>query len=199
MPKYGLVSLGLIIVFLATAHIFSYKEAVANGYKDVETYYFMAGNGFDESSSKKYLSHHLERWPLQLLVGYLSKGLNIDIWTMYRVLVLVLIAITYYVIRSLNCPVNNKMAIFSLILFNPYTFRSFYAVPGMISDCTLYVGLLFVVCGIINKVGFQVFLGVFLSVISRQTSILLIPIFITLYYFKYLTLRNLIIYCFVMI
>ena len=193
--KYGLVSLGLIIVFIATAHTFSYEESVINGYKDVETYTFIANHGFEDGVGQKYYNHHLERWPIHVLVGYLSRLSNFSLWSTYRIGVLVLVFICFLTIKSLKVSDIKKIAIFSFILFNPYSFRPCFAAPGMISDCALIVGFLVLMCGIINNNSFQIITGVLFAVISKQTGILLIPILIILYYFKYVSIRILIMSC----
>jgi len=197
--KYFLPSFFLLIVFLTTTHTFSYEESISYGYKDIETYSFISTNGFESGAAQKYYNHHLERWPIHISVGLLSRLLNINVWSVYRIAILILIFFCYISIKSLNISEIKKIAIFSLILFNPYTFRSFYAAPGMISDCALLVSFLLVICGILNNNNLQISSGVFLSVISRQTSILLIPIIITLYFLNYLRLRYLLIYVFILI
>ena len=162
MQKYGLVSLGLIVVFIATAHTFNYEESISNDYNDIKTYYFMSNNGFVEGAGKDYPSHHLERWPIHLGVGSISKFFSISIWNVYRISIIILGLICFFSIKSLKTLDVNKIAIFSLIIFNPYSFRLFYAAPGMISDAGIYVAFLIITCGILNKSNAQIIVGIFL-------------------------------------
>jgi len=199
MPKYGLASLGLIIVFIATAHTFSYEEAILNDYNDIKTYYFMSTNGFVEGAGEIYPSHHLERWPIHLAIGSISKFFSLNLWKAYRISIIILGLICFFAIKSLKATDLNKIAIFSLIIFNPYSFRLFYAAPGMISDLGIYVAFLIIICGILNKSNTQIIGGIFLSVISRQTSIMLIPILILLTYFDYISFKNCIKYIFILV
>ena len=149
MQNYALNSLGLFILFLITGHTFSYEDSlVETGYTDTKVYYFMAESDFDENAYKKYSSLHLERWPLQILVKYLSKGLNLNLWNIYMIIVFLLIASTWLVINSLKCPDINKTAIFAILLFNPYAFRSYYAVPGIVNESGLFFGFIIIVCGL---------------------------------------------------
>jgi len=199
MQKYGLVSLGLIIVFLATAHTFNYEESISNDYNDIKTYYFMSTNGFVEGAGEIYPSHHLERWPIHLAVGSISNFFSLNVWKVYRISIIILGLISFFAIKSLKTTDLNKIAIFSLIIFNPYSFRLFYAAPGMISDLGIYVAFLIIICGILNKSNTQIIGGIFLSVISRQTSIMLVPILILLTYFDYISYKNCIKYIFLII
>ena len=98
--------------------------------------------------------------------------------------------LSFFVIASLVVPDSNKIAAFALILFNPYGFRLFYSIPGMISDTVLYVGFLEAVCGLLNKSQKQIFLGIILAAIGRQTSVLLVPFFVALWWFKEIKLKD---------
>ena len=69
----------------------------------------------------------------------------------------------------------------------------------MISDSTLYLGFIFLVCGLLNKSQSQIFLGIIVAALSRQTSILLVPIFMALSYFKYIKPKDLLIYSSILI
>ena len=100
MQKYGLVSLGLIIVFLATAHTFNYEESISNDYNDIKTYYFMSTNGFVEGAGEIYPSHHLERWPIHLAVGSISKFFSLNVWKVYRISIIILGLISFFAISK---------------------------------------------------------------------------------------------------
>ena len=89
--KYFLPSFFLLIVFLTTTHTFSYEESISYGYKDIETYSFISTNGFESGAAQKYYNHHLERWPIHISVGLLSRLLNINVWSVYRIAILILI------------------------------------------------------------------------------------------------------------
>ena len=117
--KYGFTSLILILTFIITSNAFNYEDAVANGFNDVKSYYFIATNGFTEDGAPNHFQHHLERWPIHVLVGSLSRVLDVNIWTIYRISVLILIFSSVFIIGSFGCNDYKKLAIFTFLLFNP--------------------------------------------------------------------------------
>ena len=194
MKNYTILTFILIFLFVLTAHKISYEEAPALGYSDTQSYCFIAEKGFDKREGNNYASHHLERWPLHITIGSLAKATNLDIWSLYRAIVLLFVFLTYLVIFSLKISTLNKIASFAFLLLNPYAFRIFYSVPGMVSDAAIYLGFVFVVCGFFNKSHSLIIGGVLLSIVGKQTSILLLPIFMVLFYLKYIKAKELLFY-----
>lgn len=168
-----------IAVFLLSAYSYSYTEAITKGYSDIEAYIAIAKVADIEqmhSLSSKYLWHHLERWPINLLLGVLAKNLDLELWSVYRSAVLICMAVTAFVIQRLRCDVPRKLAFFMLVLFNPYTFRIYYGVPGMMADCLFYTAIVGISVGMFNRNSMMIGLFVILASLSRQTSILLVPV-----------------------
>ena len=184
ISQFSIISIILSIIFFLTNRLLSYEDALAIGFTDIKSYYFIAGNSLLNAENSSFSIHIIERWPLYKLIGYISYVLNLDLWITFRLLVLLLVGLSILIINSLKTSDRNKIAIFSFILFNPYTFRSYYA-AGMIGDCAFFVSILLISCGIINKSSFQIIVGSIAAIIFRQSAILLVPIFIFLFYFKY--------------
>jgi len=199
MRTYSLTSFLLFIVFLITAHTFNYDEAALVGYADVEPYHYISTHGINNDAGSIYPYRYLERWPLHLIVKWGSETFNLNVWIIYRYTIIILGLLCFVVIKKLNISDLKKIAIFTFIIFNPYSFRLYYAVPGMVSDCALLVSFLIVICGILLKSHTQIILGILLAIIARQNSILLIPILVILYYSKYLSKKNLVIYCLIIL
>lgn len=168
-----------IIVFLLSAYSYSYTEAITKGYSDIDAYIAIARVANIEglhSLSSIYLWHHLERWPINLLLGVLANNLDVELWSIYRSAVLICMVVTAVVIEQLRCDVPRKLAFFMLVLFNPYTFRIYYGVPGMMADCFFYTAIVGISVGMFNRNSLMICLFVILASLSRQTSILLVPV-----------------------
>ena len=80
----------IFISFFITSNTFNYEQAVANGYTDVKTYFDIASEGFVEKTGLSGNLHRLERWPIHIMVHLISKSFHLDIWTIYRVLIIIL-------------------------------------------------------------------------------------------------------------
>ena len=189
MAKYRLISLVLILLFIATSHVFKYSEAILNGFTDIETYYFVAQNGIVDNASTYYPSHHLERWGLHLFIGYIATTLNLDLWTIYKSGVILCLLMSMILIQSLRWNYLQKISALILVIYNPYTFRLYYAAPGIISDCLFYTSILALVVGILNRSNLLIILAITIASIARQTSLILIPILILLHIFNHLSLK----------
>ncbi len=191
ISQFSIISVILSIIFFSTNRLLSYEDALASGFTDIKSYYYIASDVLLNAGDLGFSAHiHIiERWPLYKLIGYFSDILNLDIWILFKALVILLVGLSILIINSLKTSDRNKIAIFSFILFNPYTFRSYYAV-GMVGDCAFFVSILLITCGIINKSSFQIIIGSVAAIIFRQSAILLVPIFIFLFYFKYVSKKT---------
>jgi len=176
-------------LFIATSHVFTYSEAIVNGFSDIETYYFVAQNGFDGNAIPNFPQHHLERWGINVFIGYISSTLNLDLWNVYKSGVILCLLISVLLIQSLNWSDIQKIAALILVIYNPYSFRLYYSAPGMISDCLFYTSILALVVGILNRSNLLIILAITISAIARQTSLILIPILIILHLYNHISLK----------
>jgi len=120
--------------------------------------------------------HRLERWPLHFLMGRLASLFSINVWEVERVFVLFGMGATLVLIGSLRAGLWQKIAIYSLLIFSPYAFRQYYAVPGMLSDCFFYVAIVGLAVGMWKKQWVLIALSICCACFIRQTGILLLPL-----------------------
>ena len=173
---FGLILLGFLLL---SAHFYTYHDAVTKGFSDVVPYVKMA-TAPDFTSfhalSNDFAIHHLERWPVHLFVGTIISITGLDFWTAYRLGVLVCLLLVIFLVGQLQCSATAKKAFLVLVLFSPYTFRQYLAVPAMISDCLFYTAVIGFAVGMYKRnlvmlTGFAV-----LACLARQTGIILVPI-----------------------
>jgi len=176
---YAFLALLLSAVFILTANPFTYEQAITRGFSDVIDYMAVA-NAPDLGSmyqfSLTHAMHRLERWPLHFLMGRLSSLSSINVWEVERVFVLLGMGITLVLIGSLRAGLWQKLAIYSLLIFSPYAFRQYYAVPGMLSDCFFYVAIVGLAVGMWKKQWLLMALSICCACFLRQTGVLLLPL-----------------------
>jgi hypothetical protein len=176
---YAFLALLLIAVFLITAHPFTYEQAITRGFSDVIDYMAVA-NAPDLASiypfSLTHAMHRLERWPLHFLMGRLSSLSGINVWEVERIFVLLGMGVTLVLIGSLRTGLWQKLAIYALLIFSSYSFRQYYAVPGMLSDCFFYVAIAGLAVGMWKKQWMLIGLSICCACFLRQTGVLLLPL-----------------------
>jgi hypothetical protein len=126
--------------------------------------------------SQTYGMHRLERWPLHFLMGRLASMSSINVWDLERIFALLGMGITLVLIGSLRAGIWQKLAIYSLLIFSPYAFRQYYAIPGMLSDCFFYVAIVGLAVGMWKKQWILIALSICCACLIRQTGILLLPL-----------------------
>ena len=171
----------LILIFLISQHIFSVYNSNLLGYSDINNYIFIADNGFKSNVNLNIPLHHLERWPIHILIGYLSILLKIEIHYVYILFQCIVLIYTFFLIEYFKTCDIIKLSIFSLILFNPYLFRLYFCVPEMISDSIFLAGSITFIVALLNANNKMNLIGLFLMIISRQTVLLLVPIILIMY------------------
>ena len=80
-----LMVLIMLLIFFGTSNTFDYNEAISNGYSDVITYFQIASDGFDKNIGESNTLHRIERWPIHIIVHYVSKVTSIEIWSIYLI------------------------------------------------------------------------------------------------------------------
>lgn len=176
---FFLLALSLSLLFVWTAHPFTYEQAVVWGFPDVIEYMAVATAPNFESLhnlSLAHAMHRLERWPLHFVVGRLAIALDGNVWELERVFVLLGMGLVYLLIASLRTGLGQKIAMFALLIFCPYTFRQYYAIPGMLSDCFFYVAILGLAVSMWKKQWLLLTFSLCCACFLRQTGVLLLPI-----------------------
>ena len=176
---YFCIAFLLGVVFLLTAYPFTYDQAVSRGFSDVIDYMVVANSPTIVSLADLSLTHamyRLERWPLHFLMGAMSREFGMDIWDLERAFVILSMGVTLFLVNSLRTGIWQKLAIYSLLIFSPYAFRQYYAVPGMLSDCFFYVAIVGLAVGMWKKQWILITLSICCACFIRQTGILLLPL-----------------------
>ncbi len=180
--NYIIISALLLVLFFVTTNRYTFDQALTLGFPDAFSYYSISkifSNFYDLSGLP---SHHLERWMIFLFLGKISSLLSVDIWLIYRLFVVFLMLLTvilFMYFKKLNT--YNSIASLILLFCNPYLFKMYYAVPSELSDALFVFGLILFVLGL-NPVKHSFLIsGVLICCISKQTSIMLIPILTLLY------------------
>jgi len=166
-------------LFFLTAYSFTYDQAIIRGFSDVVDY--MAVAHAPNLSALTDLSlthalHRLERWPLHFLMGMMSRSMDIDAWVLEKYCVIAAMGAGLLLVGSLHAGLWQKLALFALLIFSPYTFRQYYAVPGMLADCIFYVAILGLAVGMCGRRWPLMILALCCACFVRQTGILLLPI-----------------------
>ncbi|CAN1499945.1 hypothetical protein MCEZE4_00467 [Burkholderiaceae bacterium] len=171
----------LVTVLILTGASQSYSLSITQGFSDVASYVRIATTTENQSFfllSQDIQLHHLERWPVHTIAGLLARTLGLPIWDVYKGGVFSCLFASALLVLALKCPIRNKLAYFVLIIFSPYTFRIYYGVPGMISDCIFYTCIIGFSVGIFNRAFFLISIFTILACICRQSGALLIPILV---------------------
>lgn len=176
---YFYIAFLLGVGFLLTANPFTYEQAITRGFSDVIDYMTVTNSPTIASLADLSLTHamhRLERWPLHFLMGAISRQIGVDVWDLERIFVILSMGVTLFLVNSLRAGLWQKLALFSLLIFSPYTFRQYYAVPGMLSDCLFYVAIIGFAVGMWGARWGLILISLCCACFVRQTGILLLPI-----------------------
>ena len=174
------IPLLLFIIFFLTTNTYTYSEALLMGFNDSFSYYSISQNALSSHDLSTLPSHHLERYIIYVLLGKLALIFNLEIWTVYRCFIVLLMLLTSMLLLYFSkLPKFNAIATLALLLFNPYLYKMYYVAPSEASEA-FFVLLLFII-GLHTKKSSFVILGIFVCCISKQTSIMLVPILLILH------------------
>jgi hypothetical protein len=184
---YIYICIFLILLLVLTSNFPNYNEILELGYSDSISYLCFLSY---QCGDFQEILHHTQRWPSHLIVQLSSKLFTLDVIFTYRLFIVLLMLLMIKIIQLIPVSVISKISIFSFIIFNPYTFRLYFAIPTTISDCLVLIGFLVFVVGILNNNLYHLLIGVFISVIFKQTGLILIPILFILLYFKHISFKT---------
>jgi hypothetical protein len=193
---YGLLLISLLVlsIFSASSYFYSYQEALLTGFSDFRSYNSISSSGFSSYNNLELPLQHLERWFFYVILGQISHLMGIDIWVIYRLCILMIIALMCIIFfRIKKVSTFSKVASFSFIIFNPYSFRLYLASPGAICDAFFVCGILLLTVGLKDRRTWFIYIGVVICCLSRQTGIMTFPIILIYhYFFKQITKSHLI-------
>ena len=187
--KYKFVGLLIILISVITQNYFTIQESLDSGYTDIKSYLIISKNNFLSEEIKYIPTHHLERWPIHYLIGKCSKLINLNIHYTYLIFIIFSLIFVFYIIGKIETSNIKKISILSLLIFNPYLYRLYLCNPEMISDALFILGSLIWTISIYQKNKRDIYIGLLILIISRQTSYLIVPITFILLYCKKINLK----------
>ena len=164
----------------------NYSEFINLGFTDTQSYLAIAHTHSFSSLNEltnRYLYHHLERWPAHLFVGFLANFLNLSDLVIYRYLTILCALFSAWLISNINSSTANKLMYFALVVLNPYTFMTTLFAPPMLSDCLYTTSMVALAVGLFQGQYKFIYVSLILGILSRQTSILILPIVLASAYF----------------
>lgn len=178
-PAKLYILIGLLIILTGTNRWLSWTDGIeVLSARDVVSYWQLA------DASPLLLAtdipfHHAQRLSIPYLVGLLATVTSIPVPLAFRIASYSLIALTlgciYQILQQLRLNGVQYTLVFSLLLLNPYTFRYYLIVPGLIPDLAFNAGLAMAIAGLVRGKFMQVGWGQLLASLGRQTSLMLLP------------------------
>jgi hypothetical protein len=174
-----------LLLFL-TNNLPELNDINPSGFIDIYSYISIANSWNSEvlfrlASEIPY--HHLQRWPIHLLVGGMSSLFKVNLLDTYRFIIFSILLFIAIIIWKFKAKLVNKIIYFSIIILNPYSLRLYLYSPPLVHDFLFILVIVIFILAVINKNQSYLLLSIALSVFSRQTAIMLVPITITYCYF----------------
>jgi len=181
IDKKKIIFFFIVILFylITTNTYFTFDETLIFGGADGFSYMSISQDA-PNIASKKIMIVHAERFFFPYLIGIISNFLNVEIFNVYKSLVLIiLIILNWYLYRIFLCFKYDYLLILcslSLVNFNPYITRFYISIPTIINDLIFILGLTIIIFHIVrNKENlYELSVGYLLSFLSRQSSVALI-------------------------
>ncbi len=168
----------LLTYILLTNTYFNFEESLIHGAADGLAYFEISKNS-PSLPEVPLQPIHTERFFFPYIIGLISKILLIEVYTLYRILVVfLLISINLILINILRKSNRNELEILSCIIFfnfNPYLSRFYLSNPLIINDLVFLIGSILCLQGILYPQKKMIFLGLVVACLARQSG-LAIPI-----------------------
>ena len=174
------IKLFLLIIFLIITNAY-YGEHDINTSASSSYYYLHIANSYPDgmnlsSGSQNYI--HGERFLISYIVGFISNLLSTNSFYIFQLFtyfaISILVVINYKIILKISTQKNNSFLFFSLFLLNPYIIRYSLSNPMMLNDLVFTISISLLFLSFLNKKNIFFYTALFLAIISRQTSVLII-------------------------
>jgi len=181
------IILALIFFVLLTNKWMGWNEGMqVLGIPDVKSYQAVA----ESAPSRPVLImpyHHAQRLFSPFIVGTLSNAIGSRVESAFYIATYFCIFLTIWIVHKsliLLKLSNPSYAIcMSMLLLNPFLFRLYLIVPGMLPDIVFVTGLSLTLYGLLLKRFYLLVAGIIIATLGRQTALLLIPgVMFWLYY-----------------
>ncbi|OGX23481.1 MAG: hypothetical protein A2Y03_04875 [Omnitrophica WOR_2 bacterium GWF2_38_59] len=177
--KKLLFVLACIIVLFVTNKWLSWE--VGNKYlmaDDVRLYVKMA----EKAPSVEYIGmrfHIAQRFFVNSIVGNLANFTGIGIAAVFSFMTflcsIILIWYMHKLLLLFDFSLHNYCLGMAFFIFNPYIFRYHALVPGLLHEIIFLIGVLVLIIGLIEGRMTKLITGCVLSVLARQTTVLMVP------------------------
>lgn len=183
---FFLLTVFLFFLLITNAY-YTYSDSLIYGGSDGRFYIKISEAFPGIANDIEYIKG--ERFFFPYLIGGVSKLFLLEIFLVYRIFVLFLIGLILFFLHQ--CLKKNKNSNFyilislSFLIFNPYIFRFYLAVPTIINDLFFMFSTVLIAHGFINENKKNIFLGFAISILSRQNAIFfLISFLVSKFFFK---------------
>ncbi len=171
--SYIYLTIILFLIILSNSY-FNFEESLIFGGADGKSYYDISK--FSPQLSEEPIQPiHAERFFFSYVFGIFSKIFNIEIYSLNRIFVFLLILIInkYIIDILLKFNKNNYFILLTLIIlnFNPYLTRFYLAVPLIINDLFFILGSIICINSFISENKKQFFIGLIISSLARQSAL----------------------------
>ena len=180
-------SIAIIFIFFSNNY-FSFENSLIYGAADGKSYMEITKN-FPYFKENGYAVSHNQRFLFPYLVGSISYITDLDPFSSYRlstsILLFVLIYLLIRILNLIELDIIDKILALGLIIFNPYIFRYYLALPTLINDVTFLISVELLIFGFLSKNKKITVLGMVIGIFSRQTAIFyILGILINKFIFK---------------
>ena len=166
-------SLIILIYIFSTNSYFNYEDSLIFGGADGYSYYEISKYS-PNITSIEIQPIHSERFFFPYIIGAISKISNLDIYSLYRVFVIILILLInkHFIDILIKFNKNVYFILLSLLILNlnPYLTRYYIAVPLIINDLFFIYGSLIIINSLQEENKKKVFLGLIIASFARQSA-----------------------------
>jgi len=163
----------ILLYIILTNSYLDFEDSLIFGGSDGFSYYEISKFA-PKLSSTDIQPIHAERFFFPYIIGIISKITNIEIYLLYRILVIMLILLInkYFIDNFFQFYKNINFILLSLLIinFNPYLTRFYISVPLIINDLIFIYGSLLAIGGLKNKNKKKFFIGLIISSFARQSA-----------------------------
>lgn len=170
---YCTICFSLVFLFVTNSY-FSYSESLHYGAADGYFYNTISEN-FPKFPKEEVNYHYAQRFLIPYFVGFLSKILSANTFLVFRIVTILLILFILLLFIKINKQLKIKPEItfisVTILVLHPYLFRFYLATSTIITDLFFIFSFLGIIISIIKKNKINLYLFIFISLISRQTSL----------------------------
>lgn len=188
MKVFFLFIFGIAFLLLTNQHL-SWDEGIARlQANDIKASYEKISKAAPGFPLENIARHHAQRFFWPWIVGTLSKFFAVDLEIVYHVFLVFFYAFLIVVFRDFLIRENRQSGelwfFCALLSLNPYFFRYYWIVPGMLPDVAFMAMAVAAAYFALVRRHFLFVLCFAIALLSRQTALFLLPGFIYLFFIR---------------